>query len=267
MPVITLVTDFGETDEYVGLMKGVILSVNPTAQIIDINHHIEPQDLHQAARTIEASYQYFPEGAIHVVVVDPGVGSQRDILVLQTQNYFFLAPNNGVLSLIIENESFVSVHQVSNQEFFRHPVSNTFHGRDIFAPVAGHLSLGISPRQFGSPQSLENVVRLTDVKAQRTTSGLLIGEVIVVDRFGNLITNITQQELAAYLQSRGGHMPKFLIGDEAINGLMTHYADVENSMPLAVIGSRGLVEIAINKGSAAAKFKVVKGDRVKVMVA
>lgn len=149
MSVITLLTDFGTQDEYAGVMKGVILSLHPAALIVDISHQIAPQDVMQAAYMLRSSWQYFPAGTVHVTVVDPGVGGKRDILAAQYKRHFFLAPDNGILSMLAEEGDFQSLIRVENSGYFRNSVSRTFHGRDIFAPVAAHLSMGVKPENFG----------------------------------------------------------------------------------------------------------------------
>ena len=189
--IITLITDFGLLDGYAGVMKGVIANINPSASVIDISHNIEPQNVFQAAYVLNSSYTYFPKGTIHVVVVDPGVGSGRKILCLKTEDYLFLAPDNGVLSFIVANEESPSIREVTNGKLFLPEVSNTFHGRDIFAPVAAHLSKGVSHKDLGKRTDKINEIDLP--KPIRSPAGAITAEIIYVDGFANLITNIIME--------------------------------------------------------------------------
>ncbi|HHT9159902.1 MAG TPA: SAM hydrolase/SAM-dependent halogenase family protein, partial [Candidatus Brocadiaceae bacterium] len=191
--VITLLTDFGNQDAYVGVMKGVITGINPLANIIDICHNIPPQDVFNAAYLLYTSYKYFPRGTIHVAVVDPGVGSRRDIVCVVTKDYFFLVPDNGILSFIIQDEKPKSIFRITNSKYFLPSPSNTFHGRDVFAPVSAHLSLGAKLRQLGI--KINQLKQLDIPKPDYKKTGQLEGQVIYIDRFGNLISNITKEYL------------------------------------------------------------------------
>ena len=188
---ITLITDFGLQDGYVGVMKGVISNINPSASVIDISNTIAAQDIFQAACVLNNSYSYFPKGTIHVVVVDPGVGSDRKILCLKTEDYVFLAPDNGVLSFVIEKDESPSIREVTNGKLFLPRLSNTFHGRDIFAPVAAHISKGVSHKEFGERVDKTNEITLP--KPILSPEGKLTAEIIYVDSFGNLITNVNKE--------------------------------------------------------------------------
>lgn len=259
MSVITLLTDFGTTDEYAGLMKGVILSVNPDVTIVDITHHIDPQDLIQAVYILHASYRYFPEGSVHVIVVDPGVGSERAIVCVKTKGYILLAPDNGVLTLILENDEIESVIRLDNSAYFSENISQTFHGRDIFAPVAAHITKGVELNKIGSPMDPRELVRLNIRKPYLSDTGELIGSIISVDRFGNLITNIDSATLERFYVShkRAGPQREGLcirIREKEITGLSRSYADAAPGYPLAIIGSRGFLEIAVNCGHAKEYF-------------
>ena len=202
--VITLLTDFGVQDAYAGAMKGVIAGINPFANIIDICHTVPPQDIFSGAYLLYTAYKYFPRKTIHVAVVDPGVGSKRDIVCVETENFFFLAPDNGLLSFIIQDERPKSVHRVTNDKYFLPSLSSTFHGRDVFAPVAAHLSLGVKPQQLGIEI---NRLEQLEIPSPTYKNGRIEGQVISVDRFGNLISNITrlhiEQRLKCQIQDPG----------------------------------------------------------------
>jgi len=266
MSIITLLTDFGTKDEYVGLMKGVILSINPDVTIIDITHHIDPQDIRQAAYMLESAYHYFPAGTIHLIVVDPGVGTERAILAVKANHQFFLAPDNGVLTLLLCDDNGASIIRVTNSNYFLNSVSQTFHGRDIFAPVGAHISRGINLKAFGAETDLTQVVRLKDLRAQTGRNGGLVGKVVSIDRFGNLMTNIDVGTLADLCKSGSPGAARFNVGGYVIKGLSATYGNVGLNAPLALIGSRGYLEIAVNGASAAQYFNIGKGDRVRVMV-
>ncbi len=267
MAVITLLTDFGLDDEYVGVMKGVILSVNPRATVVDITHGIEAQDIVQAAYALKSSFSYFPAKTMHVVVVDPGVGSGRDILALETKGHLFLAPDNGVLTPLLEDEDPDELVRVANPRYFLDSVSRTFHGRDIFAPAAGHVSLGVPLSELGPRVNRETLVRLSILKPGRPAAGQWTGAIITVDRFGNLITNIDGASLLTESPAGAENAMEIRIGAHLIRGLSTTYADAKPLQPLALIGSRGYLEIAVNQGSARSHFNVGRGDGVRVFAA
>jgi len=266
MPIITLLTDFGTEDEYVGLMKGVILSIHPAVSIVDITHQIDPQDIAQAAYAVSSSYRYFPEGTVHVVIVDPGVGSERRIIALQTGGHIFLAPDNGVLTLLFEDQTPDSLVKVDNTKFFRETICETFHGRDIFAPVGAYIAKGISLSDIGSEVDFSDVVRMPGLDCKISGRGEFVGKIISVDRFGNLITNIRVEELDRYLKTSGdAGEPQIRIRKTRIDGLVRTYSSAKPQKLLALIGSRGYLEIAINGSSAEARLKAKKGDTVKVI--
>src|SRR5438067_1397055 len=195
--LITLITDFGEQDYFVGAMKGVILSINPEAKIVDISHLTPPQDVEAAAFNLLNCYKDFPAGTIHVAVVDPGVGSDRRAIAIECAGQFFVGPDNGLFSWICEREKDWTAFHLTNRRFFRKPVSNTFHGRDIFAPVAAHLSNGTAPSEFGEP--LPDIVKLDSLAPKTINENTIEGQIIHVDRFGNCVTNFS----AEHLSSRG----------------------------------------------------------------
>ena len=249
--LITLTTDFGAADPYVGIMKGVILSLNPQATIIDLCHDIAPQNIAQAAFLLKTSYFYFPPETIHVVIVDPGVGGKRRAVILKTERAYFVAPDNGVLTGILEEAKSFQAFSIENPQFWLHPVSSTFHGRDIFAPVAAHLSLGVAVEEFGEPTS--DLVRLL-LPHPEVREGLIVGQVVHVDRFGNLITNIGGELLQGEfsLEIQGNYIKKLSTCYENGTGL------------LALIGSTGNLEIAVKNGSAAKKLRAGIGTPVRV---
>ena len=245
MSVITLLTDFGTADYFVGAMKGVILSINPQAVIVDITHEIPAQDVAAGAFTLLAAHEAFPKGTIHVAVVDPGVGSARRAIVVTTGNHVFVGPDNGIFSYVYDrNDSYQTFH-VTNETYFRHPVSNTFHGRDIFAPVAAALSTGIDASSLGPPIS-DPIRFFKSVQPH----------IIHIDRFGNLITNITRErfEDGMKLFVRGHWITTF----RNFFGENVGAAD----KPFAIWGSAGFLEIAINGGSAAEFLGVKRGDEL-----
>jgi len=262
-PIISITTDFGEDDHFVGVMKGVILSINPDATIVDINHRVNSYDIFDGAYCLSQSYHVFPPGTIHLVVVDPGVGSERRPIIVQSKDYRFVAPDNGVLSMIYEREERVEVRHVTSEHFFRKPVSNTFHGRDIFAPVAAWLSRGMEAEKFGTVVS--DYARFTSVRPTRENDALIKGVAIKVDKFGNVITNIAPEDVP---QIFGQHPAPFRIriNGHEITRIHESFAAGEPSELFAVVGSSGFIEICTNRGSAAKALKVNRGAEVEVEV-
>ena len=256
--IITLTTDFGTSDLYVGVMKGVILSINPQAQIVDITHAVPPQDIHAAAFLVDSGYGYFPTGTIHLIVVDPGVGSQRRAVACQTEHGCFVCPDNGVLSAILRDEVCYRVVAVENLAYCLPQISNTFHGRDIFAPVAAHLSQGVPLDDLGQP--IDDLVRFP-IPAPQMTDSEIIGHVLWVDRFGNLITNISDETLKSF-DIQSGFVIK--VGSMTLDRLNRSYAESEVGELLAIIGSFGRLEISINQGSAASTLGLKQGDAITI---
>ena len=254
---ITLTTDFGTRDWFVGTMKGVILGIAPRAPVVDITHEIPPGDIRAAAFALLASYRFFPRGTIHLVVVDPGVGSARQAIAVQTTNFTFLGPDNGVLSWALAQEQIKAIRRLDDERYFLRPVSHTFHGRDIFAPVAAHLSRGSPCHRLG--KSLKDYVRLP-WPAPTKGHGEIRGEVIYIDHFGNAITNISAEALAFLRQSAHG----IFAGRKRLCSLERFYQAVPAGKPVAVIGSTGFLEVAVNGGSAAQSLGLKTGDRVTV---
>jgi len=251
--IITLTTDFGLAGPYVGAMKGVILSINPSAKLIDISHSIAPQNIRQAAMILAGATLWFPAGTIHVAVVDPGVGTERRIVYAEIGDQRYVCPDNGLLSKLAAKVPPTRIATVANAEHWRPTVSATFHGRDIMAPVAAMLSLGLDPKLLGPPQP--ELVPL-DWPRPKISERQIIGEVIWIDDFGNLITNITADMLAPFA---GRSDITIEIRNQTIHGLSRAYADHRARSLLALIGSTGHLEIA-SAGSSAAKFLAATPD-------
>ncbi|HEV2802736.1 MAG TPA: SAM-dependent chlorinase/fluorinase [Pyrinomonadaceae bacterium] len=267
MSLITLLTDFGAADYFVGALKGVILSINARAQIVDLTHEIPAHDIRAGAFTLLAAYESFPKGTIHMAVVDPGVGSARRPLLISTGRYFFVGPDNGLFSYVCEREGNARVFQLTNEKFFRAPVSATFHGRDIFAPVAAALSNGVPPETFGG--LVEDYARLAPLAPARGDDGATwSASVIHIDRFGNLVTNITRQELAGERFARGARLE---INGRVITSFRRFYAEEAgaNEEPegalFAIWGSAGFLEIAADRASAAQILRAERGREVRVV--
>ncbi len=255
MQIITLTTDFGTRDWFVGTMKGVILGIAPRAVIVDITHEIPAGDIRAGAFALAAAYRFFPKGTVHVAVVDPGVGSGRKAIAAQTANYLFVGPDNGVLSPALAREKIKSVHRIESTKFFLHPVSHTFHGRDIFAPVAAHLCRGAAIRKLGPKQ--KDFIRLPWPQP-RVKKNRIEGEVVFIDRFGNAITNI---------ENTGRNTPnrqEVFLGRRRLCPVKAFYQSVRAGQAVAVPGSSGFLEIAVNGRSAAKRFGMKCGDRVSV---
>ena len=278
---IVLTTDFGLLDSYVGVMKGVVLGINPGATIIDLTHQIQPQNIHQASFTLATSYRFFPKEAIHAVVVDPGVGTSRQAVLLLTPRGRFLAPDNGVLSGVLGHYMEVAprepgnipvpagltAYSLTNPRYWLEPVSQTFHGRDVFAPVAAHLSLGVAPEDLGNP--IGDIAWLP--APQPVRHGKIIdGEIIIVDHFGNLVSNITSDMVS------GLKTLQVSIKGRQVSGLSRTFHNVtqqeasSGSSPdpnelVALLGSNGFLEVAYPDGSAAALLGVGVGEPVRVV--
>ncbi len=266
MSIITLLTDFGVEDAYVGTMKGVVLSVNPRAVIVDITHHIDPHDITLAAYIIKSSYRYFPEGTVHVLVVDPGVGSERSIIAVEMNGHIFLAPDNGVLSLVLNEGRVDAIVRVENSRYFLEPVSRTFHGRDVFAPVCAHISIGLEITELGPLLARQDLVHLDIGPPNMSDNNELTGMVIAVDRFGNCITNIHEDSLEKFGKSISHKDITIKVGEKTIQGLSSSYDSALPQHPLAILGSLGYVEIALNCGNASRFLNIKKGDGIRVIL-
>ncbi len=247
-PIITLTTDFGLTDPYVGMMKGVILSVNPETRIVDISHQVNAGDISHAAGLIKETFRFFPKGTIHVVVVDPGVGGDRRPILIKTKDFFFIGPDNGLFWPIISSYGHVEIIHLTEKVYFLPHISRTFHGRDIFSPVAAHLSLGIDPFKMGS--AIADPEKL-NLQVPQQNEGTLSGQVIRVDNFGNMITNIHTQDIE---QISGKSAVIIKVGELEINGMHETYTDEKEGELMALIGSSEYLEIAINLERACDRF-------------
>jgi len=244
MGIITFLTDFGLKDPYVGIMKGVLLGLDPGVVIVDLTHQVEPGDITGAAQIMAESFSFFPPGTIHVAVVDPGVGTERKPILVRSRNHFFVGPDNGLFWPIIKDDPGALIIHLTRQEFFLPRTSRTFHGRDIFAPVAGHLSLGVDPIKMG--RTMESPVRIPDV-TPTPKGNTLFGRAVRIDHFGNVITNIYREDLARFL---GNHEMVIRVGKETIKGVMKTYADGAEGKLVALFGSTDRLEIAVNSGRA-----------------
>jgi len=259
MPPITLTTDFGTCDHYVGAMKGVILGVCPAATIVDITHDIAPQNVMHAALVLRRIVDCFPPGSVHVVVVDPGVGSPRRILAGGYGGQIFIAPDNGTMTLVHQDLAREALHVVENSEFFRQPVAHTFHGRDILAPVAAHVASGVPLNRLGPRTAGIEMLQFPTVEHAR---GEVRGCVLLVDHFGNLVTNIREESLGELMRRKRD--VEVLVGDTPVGPLRTTYSEVGAGEPLALIGSGGLMEISVNCGRADERFGASPGTVVSV---
>ena len=263
--IITLLTDFGTADYFVAAVKGVILTANPTANIVDITHGIPPGDIEAAAFTLLAACSSFPPGTIHVGVVDPGVGSARRPILIKLGEQFFVGPDNGIFSYICEsNESLgvtAEMFHLTNAEYFRDPVSATFHGRDVFAAVAAALSTGVKPAQLGTP--ISEIVRLSPLRPTTSRDGRLLARIIHIDRFGNCVTNITQNDLTAKMIAAGATLR---IKGKSVKSFRNYFAEEVSGKGrvFGIWGSAGFLEIAAANESAAKLLKARRGDAVIV---
>ena len=258
--VITLLTDFGTRDHYVASMKGVILGINPLCTLVDISHHVGPQDIREGAFFLANSFSFFPKRTIHLAVVDPGVGGPRRPILVVTSDYYFIGPDNGVFSLVLPRERLEKVIVLSNPNYFLSQVSSTFHGRDIFAPVAAYLSLGERPEAFG--RETNTLKELSFARPERCRNGLS-GEIIHIDTFGNLVCNIDRKEFSRYIKKRSFQIKA---GKRTIEGLKRGYWEGKKNEPIALFGSVGLLEIAVRDGSAQKVLKVKRGDPITVII-
>jgi S-adenosylmethionine hydrolase len=263
--LITFTTDFGAADHYAGTMKGVVYTINPAARIVDICNAVQSYDVLDGALTIAQAYSYFPVETVHVVVVDPGVGTNRRPLLVDTGRHLFVAPDNGVLSLVFEREERVTVRHITAEHYFLQPVSQTFHGRDIFAAVAGWLSRGdIELSKFG--EVITDYARFAAPKPKSMDHNLLKGVVIKVDKFGNLITNITPNDLPQLFQAEPPEF-KIFVGKHEITRMRSAYGQGAAGEVFGILGSMGYLEIATNRGAAARALGAEKGTEVGVQLA
>jgi S-adenosylmethionine hydrolase len=254
--LITLLTDFGYSDPFAGVMKGVILNICPEVRIVDITHSIAPQNIDEAAFKLKTAYGYFPKDTIHTVVVDPGVGTNRAVLGVQADKYIFLAPDNGVLKYIFYEHPDCRVYRITNADYFLPNVSRTFHGRDVFAPAAAHLAGGVSLSEMG--EAVQKYVK-GKVESCEVMGNRIKGQIVAFDRFGNGISNIEQEKIDPTKKIR------IEIKSIKLNRFSQSYEAMPAGEPLAIIGSSGTVEIAVNRQSAKEKLNLETGDPVTIV--
>lgn len=255
---ITLLTDFGLKDGYVGAMKGVILSINPEVHIVDITHDVGSQCIFEAAFILYTTYSYFPRGSVHLVVVDPGVGTERRPIGISTKEYLFVGPDNGVFSFIFRNNRDAVMFELVNETYFGKMVSQTFHGRDIFAPVAAHLSLGIPLSEIGKEIRGCHTIQLPQ---PRVSEGILEGQVIHKDRFGNLITNVSYETFSNFVDNSPFMIKLGLFGTHVVRSA---YAEAMPGELLAIFGSTGYLEISESMGDASVRLGMGVGGSVTI---
>ncbi len=261
--VITLITDYGEKGPFAGALKGAILNINPDAQVVDITHSVSSGDILEAGFILSCAYRYYPVGTIHIVVVDPKVGSERRALLISTENHYFLAPDNGVLSYVFAREEIYNAISLTEDHFFLKPTSHTFHGRDIFAPVAAWLSRNVESARFGEP--VEDYLRLDIPRPAAIRDKAWKGTVLFVDNFGNLITNFTPEEVPLDEQGYPA-VAKVLHTRGEITKTRRYFAEFTEREPFLLLGSSGYYEIAINNGSAAQELGLKAGSDVGVLL-
>jgi S-adenosylmethionine hydrolase len=252
--VVTFTTDFGLTEPYVAMMKGVVLTIHPKARLVDLSHQIRAGAVSEAAGVILEAFPFFPKGTVHVAVVDPGVGSERRLLALEARDHFFVGPDNGIFWPVIKSAGRARFIELTEKHFFQAPISQTFHGREIFAPIAAHLARGIALERLGRP--IDDPVQL-DVPSPFEENEVLYGEIVHRDHFGNLITNIDRSELERFLRKA---QPVITVGSLVVRGLHRIYGDVEAGNTLALINSADKLELAVNLGSASEYIGVREED-------
>jgi S-adenosylmethionine hydrolase len=269
-PVITLLTDFGQADGYVGTMKGVILRICPQAALVDISHEIVPQAVQQAAYVLSTAVPYFPQGTVHLIVVDPGVGTSRRPVIVRTDDATYVAPDNGVLTLVLAQSPAQFAFLLTEPRYSLSPVSATFHGRDTFAPAAAHLATGVNPREMGEPFPPTDLLMLPLPQLARQGDGSWIGEVLYIDRFGNLVTNILCSQDGAQCTVARSEAPvpsaeiSVTVAGIQIMGLSRTFAEAHPQELLAYVGSSNRLEIAVREGNAATRLGVGVGEPVHI---
>jgi S-adenosyl-L-methionine hydrolase (adenosine-forming) len=258
-PIVTLTTDYGMSDHLVGVMKGVILSINPEVTVVDISHGVLAHDILDGALTIGQAYKYFPAKTIHVVVVDPGVGTERRPILVASDQHYFVAPDNGVLSSVYDQSEALYVWHIISEHYFRQPVSKTFHGRDIFAPVAAWLSKSWQTSAFG--EAITDFTRFA-IPKPKTSGNTIRGVVLRVDHFGNLITNLRVEDVPALASTDGKYTIK--AGSTVVGKIVTTFAEGASGEVVGIIGSSGYLEICVNKTNAARTLGIGRGTEVTV---
>ena len=264
VPIITLTTDLGYKDPWVGIMKGVILGVNPAARVVDLSHLVSKYSVREAAILLGMGYRDFPPRTIHVVVVDPGVGSSRRPILVTTENHYFIGPDNGVFTMVYNENAKAAVYHLTEEHYFRPVRSATFHGRDIFAPVAGWLSKGISPANLGEP--VTDYVKLRIPSVTRSSETTIEGEVIYVDAFGNAMTNIRREDIDALRASRPDGKIRCAFKGKDI-AIKEYFSQVEDKGLYALFNSSNYLEFFVYRGNAAREHEIKIGDRAGVMMA
>jgi len=260
-PIITLTTDFGTYDHFVGAVKGVMLDIVPEAAIVDITHAIQAYDVLDGAIAISQTYSYFPTGTVHMVVVDPGVGTTRRAIIASSDGYHFVAPDNGVLSMVYAKEERIHVRHITSDHYFRQPVSSTFHGRDVFAPVAAYLAKMVDSHKFG--EEIEDYVKFAAPRPKPNGENKLRAVVLKVDRFGNLITNVTPEDAPALFSGKSAF--KIIVGNKEITNLRAAYAEGAQGEVFGILGSMGYLEIVANRAPAAQITGAGKGAEVSIL--
>ena len=254
MNLIALLTDFGTKDGFVGSMKGVIKTINPTVDIVDITHEISSFSILEGALVLYSTYKYFPKHSIFVCVVDPGVGTERKAIVVKTLNYFFILPDNGLITLVSREENIQDVFLIENERFLLKRVSETFHGRDIFSPVAAYISRGIELSLLGKRIDKEELTYI-DIPEPQIKENKIIGEILTFDKFGNAITNI---------RNIFPNRVRIKFRDKTINGVVRNFMEGEKDKPNAIIGSTGFLELFLPMGNFKEKFRAKSGEKVEI---
>jgi hypothetical protein len=262
-PIVTLTTDFGTNDHFVGAVKGVILEIVPEAAIVDISHAVQAFDVLDGALAIAQAYSYFPTGTVHMVVVDPGVGTTRRPILASSDGYHFVAPDNGVLSMVYAREERIRVRHVSSEHYFRQPVSNTFHGRDVFAPVAAYLAKQVDSDKFGD--EIEDYVKFAAPRPKPAGENRIRAVVLKVDRFGNLITNVKPEDVPVLFAAKPGAF-KIVVGSKEITEIHQNYAEGGPGEVFGILGSMGYLEIVANRAAAAQLTGAGKGSEVSIIL-
>jgi S-adenosylmethionine hydrolase len=260
IPLITLLTDFGERDYFVASMKGVILNINPHARIVDLSHHVTPHDVADAAYLLKSCYRYFPDGTIHVAVVDPGVGTQRRPLLVSSSRYFFIGPDNGLFTHVYQDENSIEVRHIENRQYRLDSDGATFDGRDLFAPAAAWLTKGQPIGSFG--RLVPNYERLP-ILEPTWDKHVMAGQIVYIDRFGNLISNVTAYHLKE-VRGLTKREPYIRIGGLTIEGMVRSYGEGSPDQPQALINSNGYLEVFLKEGRAADRMNAVRGARVEL---
>lgn len=262
--LITLMTDYGTRDSFVASVKGIILKTNPQAGIVDITHEIAPQDIWEAAFTLREAHAHFPKGTIHMAVVDPGVGSGRRPIIVVTESYYFVGPDNGLFSLIYRDAERLRVHHITASHYFLANPGPTFHGRDIFAPVVAALAKGVPSGSFG--EEITDFVKLNVPQVKRTETGLE-GHVVHIDRYGNLITNIQYRDIQSLIPEGGkAGAVSVAVGGKEIRGLKNFYAEAAPGEPGIILNSNGHLEIFLFRQNARAALSLKRGETVRLTV-